>query len=330
MSPKPDHDAGAAETGSRLRGSRYRNMADLVGLFPLFAFLRAIIHIALHNVMPGVEVVLRYEQILHTLHTAVDDGEKKYTAELNATMGRGSKSAGDLIKIIFADFMPALLQVSISVALAATVEPLVGGIMLASGLTSFLVTRTQLRSQDGVRVGIARKKSHLDGSMTELLRGKPIVRTLNAVELEASRVRREATDLSEIERRHHRTMGLFDAGKMTMRKHIWCRCCPTRSLSCDTRFLRRDRANTRPTLHAVRRAASRIHRMRDEANEATIHARQAFEILDDPIDPYFVRKAISQNATNVQIELRDVRVFKVLQGQFFGLCGPAGSGKQVL
>jgi hypothetical protein len=56
-------------------------------------------------------VVLRYEQILHTLQTAVDDGEKKYTAELNATMGRGSKSAGDLIKIIFADFMPALLQV---------------------------------------------------------------------------------------------------------------------------------------------------------------------------------------------------------------------------
>jgi len=48
--------------------------------------------------------------------------------------------------------------------------------------------------------------------------------------------------------------------------------------------------------------------MRDEANEATIHVRQAFEILDDPIDPYFVRKAISQNATNVQIELRDVRV----------------------
>jgi hypothetical protein len=40
-------------------------------------------------------------------------------------MGRASKSAGDLIKIIFADFMPALLQVSISVALAAKVEPLV-------------------------------------------------------------------------------------------------------------------------------------------------------------------------------------------------------------
>jgi len=123
--------------------------------------------------------------------------------------GQGSKSAGDLIKIIFADFMPALLQVSISVALAATVEPLVGGIMLASGLTSFLVTRTQLRSQDGVRVGIARKKSHLDGSMTELLRGKPIVRTLNAVELEASRVRREATDLSKIERRASPNYGSF-------------------------------------------------------------------------------------------------------------------------
>src|SRR5918993_6033902 len=29
ISPKPDHDDGAAGTGSRLRGSRYRNMADL-------------------------------------------------------------------------------------------------------------------------------------------------------------------------------------------------------------------------------------------------------------------------------------------------------------
>ena len=44
-----------------------------------------------------------------------------------------------------------------------------------------------------------------------------------------------------------------------------------------------------------------IHRMRDEANEATIHVRQAFEILDDPIDPYFVRKAISQNATTSRL-----------------------------
>jgi hypothetical protein len=93
------------------------------------------------------------------LQTAVDDGEKKYTAELNATIGRESKSTGDLIKIIFADFMPALLQVSISVA--ATAEPPVGGIMLASGLISFLVTRTQLRSQDGVWVGIARKNPTL-------------------------------------------------------------------------------------------------------------------------------------------------------------------------
>jgi hypothetical protein len=41
--------------------------------------------------------------------------------------------------------------------------------------------------------------------------------------------------------------------------------------------------------------------MRDEANEATIHVRQAFEILDDPIDPYFVRKAISQNATTSRL-----------------------------
>jgi hypothetical protein len=45
--------------------------------------------------------------------------------------------------------------------------------------------------------------------MTELLRGKRIVRTLNAVELEALRVRPEATDLPKIERRHHRTMGLL-------------------------------------------------------------------------------------------------------------------------
>jgi ABC-type bacteriocin/lantibiotic exporter with double-glycine peptidase domain len=232
--------------------------ALLVGLFLLFAFLRAIIHIALHNVMPGIELVLRYEQILHTLQTAVDDGEKKYTAELNATMGRGSKSAGRPYQDHLCGLHAStLLQVSISVALAATAEPLVGGIMLASGLTSFLVTRTQLRSQDGVRVGIARKKSHLDGSMTELLRGKPIVRTLNAVELEVSRVRREATDLSKIERRHHRTMGLFDAGKMTIQSIFGVGVVLLGVNLVIRGSSARTVLNTIPTLHAVRRAASR-------------------------------------------------------------------------
>jgi ABC-type bacteriocin/lantibiotic exporter with double-glycine peptidase domain len=109
--------------------------------------------------------------------------------------------------------------------------------------------------------------------------GNPIVRTVNAVELEASRVRREATDLSKIERRHHRTMGLFNAGKMTIESIFGVGVV----LLGDYLVIRGSSAGTVLTLYLLYTQFAaplrEIHRMRDEANEATIHVRQAFEIL---------------------------------------------------
>ena len=147
---QPEHEWRQSKL-DRAAGSRLSRYGQAGGTISPVRIPRAIIHIALHNVMPESEVVLRYEQILHTLQTAVDDGEKKYTAELNATMEQGIEIRWRPYQDHLCGLHAGALQVSISVALAATVEPLVGGIMLTSGLTSFLVTRTQLRSQDGVR-----------------------------------------------------------------------------------------------------------------------------------------------------------------------------------
>ena len=313
----------------------------LLVLFATFTILRAVIHITLHNVMPGVEVALRYEQIRHTLRTPIDDSDKKFTAELNATMGRGAKAAGDLIKITFADYMPALLQLVIAAILAVIIEPIVGALMFASGIVSFLITRAQLRSQDGVRVGIARKKSHLDGSMTELLRGKAIVRTLNAVDVESERVHEESRALSMVERRHHRAMGIFDAGKAAVEGIFGVGVV----LIGVYLVVAGASAGTVLTLYLLYTQFSMplrdIHRMRDEANEAGVQLRQAVEILRKDLDPYFERRSGNpEHQAQSAIALKDVSIkysdkvvaaadvsFEISEGQFYGLCGPAGSGK---
>jgi ATP-binding cassette subfamily B protein len=315
----------------------------LVLLFFLFAVLRALIHIYLHRVMPGLEARLRYEQIRHSLQ-AVDSGlGRTYASELNAIMGRGSKAAGDLVKISFADYMPAALQLIIAVSLASTVDRWMGLLMAASGVCSFIVTRAQLRSQNGVRVGISRAKARLDGVMTELLKGKAIVRTLNAVDSESRRVGEAAQDLSTIEIRHHRAMGLFDSIKMIVESGF--------GVAVVVYGISLVHGGSNPgtvlSLYLLYMQFSvpmrEIHRMQDEANEAGVEVSQALEILDQPVDAYFTDGGAILSRHEIVISIRELSVrypdgtvgvdrlsLEVPQGAFIGLCGDTGSGKSTL
>ena len=316
----------------------------LIGLFLGFAVVRALVHIYLHRVMPALEARLRYEQVQHNLQSLDDGLDRTYASELNALMGRGAKSAGDLIKIVFADYMPAVLQLTIAIVLAATVDVWMGGIMLLSGLCSFVVTRAQLRSQNGVRVSINRAKARLDGVMTELLKGKAIVRTLNAVKGESERVGGAAKDLSDIEIRHHRAMGLFDAGKMIVESMF--------GVVVVIHGISLVHAGSNPgtvlSLYLLYMQFSvpmrEIHRMQDEANEAGVEVNQAIEILAQPVDQYFSTSGTTlQSGHATAVEIKDLTVkypdgtvgveeisLDVPAGSFIGLCGDTGSGKSTL
>ena len=319
-------------------------IARLAGLLGLFVVLRVAIHISLHQVMPRVEAGLREAQIKHTLKTPVSTStsDTYYAAELNSLMGKGAKAGADTVKIVFNDLMPAIMQALVAAVTAFTTQWQVGMVMLASGVVSTVITQLQLRSQGGVRVGINRAKARLDGLMTELLRGKAVIRTLDAADAESTRVGRRALELSAIEVRHHKMMGLFDAGKTAAESAF----AVVVLLIAAAFVVAGASAGLVLTLYLLFMQFATplrdIHRIRDELNEASLQLAEVFKILRAPLDRIFTQPTIPMHGADTAVTVdhatigyendtvvRDVSV-TVASGAYLGICGPAGCGKSTL
>jgi ABC-type bacteriocin/lantibiotic exporter with double-glycine peptidase domain len=179
--------------------------------------------------------------------------------------------------------------------------------------------------------------------MTELLKGKAILRTLNAVDSESRRVGSAAEELSSIEIRHHRAMGLFDSIKMIVESAF--------GVAVIVYGISLVHGGKNPgtvlSLYLLYMQFSvpmrEIHRMQDEANEAGVEVSQALAILDQPVDGYFRDGGVPLRDHDVAIAVRDLTVcypdgtvgingisLEVPQGAFVGLCGDTGSGKSTL
>ncbi len=314
-------------------------------LLALFVLLKVAIHISLHSILPRVEATLREVQIEHTLKTPVlnsaSDGH--YMAELNSLMGRGAKAGADSVKIVFADLMPAVMQALVAAVTAFTMQWQVGLLLLASGGISTAVTCWQLHNQGGVRVSINRAKARLDGVMTELLRGKAVIRTLSAAGTESRRIGNRALELSSVEVRHHKMMGLFDAAKTFLESAF-----SVLVLLFAIGFVVAGAASgmvlSLYLLFMQFAAPLRdIHRIRDEYNESSLQLAEVFRILAEPIDAAFTRPFSTDpllgdgvTVTNVSViypdgkqAVKDVSA-NIPNGSFLGICGPSQCGKSSL
>jgi len=317
----------------------------LAGLLMLFVALRVYIHIALHWVLPRVEAALRSVQINHGLKTPISTNvdENQSTGELSSLMSKGAKAGADTVKVVFNDLMPAVLQAAVAVIAAFLNQWLIGLLLLASGIASTLITQLQLRSQGGIRVAIERAKSALDGVTIELLGGKSVIRTLNAAESEARRVADRAMELSAVEVRHHKMMGLFDAAK-TFSENIFTIVVLIVAAGFVAGGANPGLVLTLYLLFMQFVTPLRdIHRIRDELNESGTQLGIVFEDLNTPVDPIFTRPDATPSPHGVEVMVDHVSAgydsqksvvkdvsLAISAGAFVGICGPRGCGKSTL
>ncbi|MDR1189694.1 MAG: ABC transporter ATP-binding protein/permease [Bifidobacteriaceae bacterium] len=316
----------------------------LGGLLLGFVVLRTVIHVSLHSVLPRVEAALREAQLEHVLKTPVlANAQTQYTAELNSLMGRGAKAGADTVRIVFADLMPAAMQAVAAAVAAFAAEWMISVILLASGLVSTVITHFQLRSQGGVRVAINQAKARLDGIMTELLRGKAVIRTLDAADAESARVGQRALELSAVEVRHHKVMGFFDAAK-TSAEGLFSVVVLVVAAGLVAGGASPGTVLTLYLLFMQFAAPLReIHRIRDELNESGLQLREALSILGQTLDPLFTRPAVAPHIEGADVVIDTVRFTypdgnRALRGVslnlpasgYLGICGPAGCGKTTL
>lgn len=317
-------------------------------LYAAQAVIRVYVHSSMHGLLPRFEAELRSELVRSTLRAPMSDTDTRYTAEINSQMSRGAEGSSRLLRLVFGDLIPAALRATWAISLAFLKSPIMGAVVLVAGPASFLISHLQLRSQGGVRVRIERAKARLEGMLTELVGGKAVIRTLDAVDSESERLSECAQAVSSTERDHHQAMGRFDIAKFGLESILAIAVVSIGVLLVDRGTLAPGGVMTLYLLvgQAVQ-PLHEIHRMRDDANESGVQAQRAIDLLDQPCDEFFLRTGVPGfNATNAievsglsadysgrageRVPILHTVDLDVPAGSMIGVCGRTGSGKSTL
>jgi ATP-binding cassette, subfamily B, bacterial len=318
----------------------------LVSCMVAQALLRAVSHTLVHAVLPGIEVEYRARQIRSVLRSPINEAADDMAASINSRMARGVDGALRLLRLALNDFLPIATRLVWAVIIAFYFSPWFGLIIAGMLPLSLLVVTMQLRSQAGVRITIEQAKANLDGVATELIQGKPVVRSLDAVERETSRIEGLSSRLARTERRHHTAMARFDLAKAMLEALF-----AGGVVLAGMKFASNGTATPGDVLTMfllltqIQGPLRDLHRIFDESLESATQSRLLFELVDSPVDESFTRgrqtefslrpagvtaKALLKWYPGRDQPALDHVDFEIAPGEFVGICGAAGCGKSTL
>jgi len=132
---------------------------------------------------------------------------------LNLRIHRSIEGLVRLLKLLFMDLAPTLLQSTVALVIVASRSTLVLGAMAAMFLCALTVTIIQMRTQSGIRLALFRAKEDVSANLTEVLFGLDYVRAAGGTAQEEARTAGLAKRVYGQELRHHRWMMGFDSAK---------------------------------------------------------------------------------------------------------------------
>lgn len=136
------------------------------------------------------------------------------SGERTAQLNQGVAGLSQLIKILCDDvFATVLTAVCTLVQVMVNAPAAVVGIMLLYLVSTILISVTQIRSQNGIREEIIRRKNSLDGQICQSISNLELIRGMNAESYEKKRLRPSIFQIGTVERKHHKYMGMFDCMK---------------------------------------------------------------------------------------------------------------------
>ncbi len=136
-----------------------------------------------------------------------------HVGHVHVRLERSANAIAGLVKIAMIDVIgPVLGLILTFVVLMETSRYAAYGMLVVSVLVS-TVTVWQLINQNGVRIGINRKKEELGGQVVDAINGIEQVKIFSANSREVERTSAIANELSSREYGHHVAMGKFDVVK---------------------------------------------------------------------------------------------------------------------
>jgi ATP-binding cassette, subfamily B, bacterial len=211
--------------------------------------------------------------------------------KIGALHGRILRSVDGLVRFVrlmFLDFVPALLTGGLALTAVLTKQPILGWLMIGVIPVSVYLTLRQLNNQKGIRLQLMRDSEQIDGTIVEQLHGAEYLRVANTYDRELQRLQSEMERRRKREVMHHFQMSLYGSGKALNEGvfHV--------SVLALASYLAFQGTITVGEVLAfsvlflnVMAPLNEIHRVIDEGHEASLRLADYLDLVNKPVDRSF-------------------------------------------
>lgn len=267
-------------------------------------------------------------------------GEK--TAQLN----QGVSGFSQLLKILCNDIVSTILIALCTLIQVFLKAPLIMvGIMIAYLILTVVISAFQIRSQNGIRESVVGQKNSLDGKICQSISNLELIRGMHAEKYEKNRLLPSILNISKTEKRHHRSMGVYDCAKQLCKVSF-----QVIILIVSIWLISEGKMTVGPVItvcllfQQLVKPIDEVYRFMDETASSVIKAKALIEVAGNPSDSIFDIQSNKQPVEGNDILVEDVVVTNpekdtplawyeklVIPGKkVVALQGPNGCGKSSL
>ena len=160
------------------------------------------------------EAELRENSVEKLLKMPVKYTHGSLSGEKTAQLNQGIAGLSQLIKTICNDVFATVLTATCTfVQVVLNANTIVAIIMIVYFVISLVISMKQIKSQNGIREDIIKRKNALDGEICQSISNLEMIRSMSAEAYEKFRLRPAILKIKETEKKHHHYMGTFDCVK---------------------------------------------------------------------------------------------------------------------
>jgi ATP-binding cassette, subfamily B, bacterial len=322
-------------------------LALLAGLYVLKESLQLLRRWLVTRTGSRIEGDMTVRLVGHLLKIDLGALAAERIGSLHGRISRSVEGFVKFLKVVFADFIPAVATASYALYVGLKTDWRVGLVMLAVVPVSILITVWQVNSQKGVRTDLLRAKEGLDGTVVEQLGGLEYIRAANTYPLEVARISSAAGSRQARETKHGFAMARFDWIKGVNEGLFYIATLGFAIVLAARTGGDYGMVITFSGLYlSIMGPMKDVHRILDESYDSSTQVAILLDMLEQPLDQSFnvvtLRPprldgsipllecqdlVVEYNTPHGKRRILDGVTLAIRQGQTIGIAGRSGSGK---
>ena len=274
------------------RETMYQAAGWTLGLLALIYLGREALHVLrrylVENSCTRINRDMQVKLVSHLIKTDLSSLTQEKVGTLHGKIFRSVDGLVRFLRLMFLDFLPAILTGAAALITAVSKQPLLGLVMVGVVPLAVFLTVRQLMSQKGVRLRLMRDCDKIDGAVVEQLGGMEYVRVANTYTQEVHRLAKATERRRRREIWHHFRMSLFGCAKALNEGLFYILVLAFATyLAINQRISYGDILTFSVLFLNVMTPLSEVHRIIDEGHESSLRVGDLLEMLLQPVDRSF-------------------------------------------